>query len=271
MRYYCGKSNQKIGGIVMEYTGNAIYNYIYDENLDYYYSAEPTWMLVYGDASSIPKIMVFVSEVDSINNNCSDVEINKANKAFSIARYLRLPFIFVRFMVNSGVVGVLEENDGQWRTLTYDQLGDIYAEYDVVQPGTAGKRVNQYISSSYHAWQRNSLGGITVSDFDLIKFIDDEVKEIVELKRSKKSLNDWEPYHNDYPNFALLINTIIGSGKNIPFTLYYNLMKDGQKGMREEDISSIKVFDFIIPNNVISCNQVCYSFRGYYRLDQLLN
>ena len=255
----------------MEYTGNAIYDYVYDEDLDYYYSAEHTWMLVYGNAASIPKIMVIASKVDNVSSGWIGEERNEANKAYSIAKYLRLPFIIVRFMVNSEVVRVWEENAGEWRTLTYDQLRDIFEGYGVVQPGTARKRVNQYTSSPYHDWQRTNLGRITVSDFDLIKYVDGEVKEIIELKRSKIPLDSWNPYSNDYPNFALLINTIVGSGKNIPFSLYYNLMRDGHMGMREEDLSRIKVFDFIIPANMISCNQVRYSFKGYYRLDQLLN
>ena len=110
----------------MEYTGNAIYDYVYNEDLDYYFSAEHNWMLVYGNAASIPKIMVFASKVTDINSNCTDNEIKEANKAFSIARYLKLPFIFVRFMVNNDLVGILEESVGQWQTVTYDQLRDIY-------------------------------------------------------------------------------------------------------------------------------------------------
>lgn len=255
----------------MEYTGNAIYDYVYEEDLDYYFSAEHTWMLVYGNAASVPKILVFANKVADINDDCTAEELNESNKALSIARYLNLPFIFVRFMVNSEVVSVWEESVGQWRMLEYDQLRDIYERYGVVQPGTARKRVNQYTSSPYHDWQRSNLGRITVSDFDLIKYVDGEVKEIVELKRSKIPLDTWTPYTNDFPNFALLINTIVGSGKRIPFTLYYNLMRTGQKGMRVEDTSRIKVFDFVIPNTMISSNQVQYRFRKYSTLEELLS
>lgn len=255
----------------MEYTGNAIYDYVYEEDLDYYFSAEHTWMLVYGNAASVPKILVFANKVADINDDCTAEELNESNKALSIARYLNLPFIFVRFMVNSEVVSVWEESVGQWRMLGYDQLRDIYERYGVVQPGTARKRVNQYTSSPYHDWQRSNLGRITVSDFDLIKYVDGEVKEIVELKRSKIPLDTWTPYTNDFPNFALLINTIVGSGKRIPFTLYYNLMRAGQKGMRVEDTSRIKVFDFVIPNTMISSNQVQYRFRKYSTLEELLS
>ncbi|MGF0065940.1 hypothetical protein ACQRCQ_11950 [Lachnospiraceae bacterium SGI.085] len=255
----------------MEYMGNAIYDYVYNEDLDYYYSAEHNWMLVYGNSASIPKIMVFASKVADINSDGTADEMKEANKALSIARYLKLPFIFVRFMVNNDLVGIWEESVGKWQTVTYDQLRDIYERYGVVQPGTARKRVNQYTSSPYHDWQRNNLGRITVSDFDLIKYNNGQVQEIIELKRSKIPLNTWTPYPNDYPNFALLINTIVGSGKDISFTLYYNLMRAGQMGMRVEDTSQIKVFDFIIPKNMISSNQVQYRLRGYYKLDQLLN
>lgn len=254
----------------MEYSGNEIYKYVHDEGLDYYYSAEHTWMLVYGNAASIPKILVFVSKVSDIGQSYSTEEKNDANKAFLIAKYLKLPFLFVRFMVNSEAVVIWEGNKREWRKLTYSQLRDLYERYGVVKPGTAKKRVNQYLSSPYHDWQRRNLGRITVSDFDLIKYVDGEVKEIIELKRSKISPNVWKPYIKDYPNFALLINTIVGSGKSIPLTLFYNLMRDGQRGMREEDISRIKVYDFVIPSSIISSKQVKYRFRDFFTLNQLL-
>lgn len=254
----------------MEYSGNAIYKYVHDEGLDYYYSAEYTWMLVYGNAASIPKIFVFVSKVGDIRQSYSTEEKNDANKAFSIAKYLKLPFLFVRFMVNSEAVVIWEGNIRKWRKLSYSQLRDLYERYGVVEPGTAKKRVNQYLSSPYHDWQRRNLGRITVSDFDLMKYVDGEVQEIIELKRSKISPDVWKPYTKDYPNFALLINTIVGSGKRIPLTLFYNLMRAGQRGMREEDISRIKVYDFVIPNGIISSNRVKCRFRGYFKLNQLL-
>ena len=53
----------------MEYTGNAIYDYVCREDLDYYYSAEHNWMLVYGNAASIPKIMVFASKAADIDSD----------------------------------------------------------------------------------------------------------------------------------------------------------------------------------------------------------
>ena len=73
----------------MEYTGNAIYEYVFNKNLDYYFSAKNNWMLVYGNADSIPKILVFAFKVSNINCKCTDDEMKEANRSFSIARYLK--------------------------------------------------------------------------------------------------------------------------------------------------------------------------------------
>lgn len=139
----------------------------------------------------------------------------------------------------------------------------------MVQPGTPKKEVNQYVSSSYHEWQRECLGSITVTDFDLIKYRDNRVEEIIELKRSRENINTWLPKTQDYPNFALLINAIVLSRKKIPFTLFYNLLKDGPKGKRVEDISTIKVFDFEVPEKLIDRRNIKYNLRGYTLTDLL--
>jgi len=255
----------------LEYSGNAIYDYVKEKKLRYYFSTDHTWLLVYGDTTSIPKIMVFANRVNNLSNKCSFEELNAFNKAYNISKYLNLPFLYVRFMVNSMMINIWEEKVGKWREVTYDQLRDIYELYGVVQPGTAKKPVNQYVSSPYHDWQRQNLGTITVTDFDLVKYVDNDIKKVVELKRSKIDINLWNPFHNDFANFALLINTIIGSHKNIKFCLYYNVMKAGIAGMRVEDISKIKVFDFIIPSTMISRDEVQFKLRGIYSLEQLFD
>lgn len=253
----------------MEYAGNAIYEYVNNNDLDYECSVENSWMLVYGNSVSVPKIFVLLSKVDDISKNCSDKEMIKKESSSFIASYLKLPFIFIRFMEKSERVGVWNGDEENQKNLTYNQLRDLYEKYGVVQPGTAKKNVNQYLSNPYHEWQRENLGSITVTDFDMIKFVDGKVEKIIELKRSKILLEKWNPFKEDYPNLALLINTIVASGKKIPLILYYNLMIDGPKGKRVEDISNIKVYDFIIPNSMISSNQVKYSCIGLHRLEDL--
>lgn len=238
-----------------EYKGNAIYDYIIDNKLDYFFCVENEWILLYGNRQSIPRLVTYVSKVDNINSDLSTKEKNSGNTSYSIARYLNLPFIFVRFMVNSVNVRVWQQGN-DWQTMTYDQLRDLFENYGVVQPGTPKKEVNQYVSSPYHLWQRENLGSITVTDFDLVKYRNNRVEEIIELKRSKESLQEWEPKWKDFPNFALLINAIVQSRHIIPFTLFYNLLQAGPIGERIEDISTIKVFDFVVPNIPLNRRQI---------------
>lgn len=252
-----------------EYNGNAIYDYVVQKKLNFYFSVKDNWMLVYGNSDSIPKIFVFACKVENINISPAE-ERNNANMAASIANYLRLPFLYVRFASNSNMVSIWESKSQCWNTVSYDELRDIYEEYGVVRPGTAKKAVNQYVSSPYHDWQRQNLGRITVSDFDLLKYRNNQIEEVIELKRSKIDINKWNPYTDDFPNFALIINTIINSGVKIPFTLYYNKMAEGTKGERVEDISKIKVFEFVIPDRMINSNQINYKFCGIFTPDELL-
>ena len=254
---------------MQEYRGNDIYKYILNNNYEYFFCVENNWILVYGNDQSVPKIIVYVSKVKNIEASFTDEEKSAINKSYIIAKYLKLPFICVRFMVKSTVVLVWRTDTRSWEKMSYDQLRDLYEKFGVVQPGTAKKPVNQYVSSPYHDWQRQNLGRITVSDFDLIKYRNNKVEQIIELKRSKKSLEQWTPYRDDYANFALLINTIVLSGKNILFTLYYNFMQDGIIGNRREDISRIKVYDFKVPNTLITSQQVHYNLRGTFEPQDL--
>ena len=254
-----------------EYNGNAIYDYIIDNDLDYFFCVENEWILVYGNVQSIPRLIVYVSKVSDINSSLSVDENTSINRSYNLANNLNLPFVCVRFMANSEVVLVWQSGTTAWQRMTYDQLRDLYEFYGVVSPGTPKKCVNQYVSSPYHDWQRQNLGSITVSDFDLIRYRDGEIEEIIELKRSKKRLQEWVPYTNDYPNFALLINAIVCSKRDISFILYYNLMQNGPAGRRIEDISQIKVFDFVVPDKQIRSHQVRYDYHGIYTLTDLLN
>lgn len=43
-----------------------------------------------------------------------------------------------------------------------------------------------------------------VADIDLIRYQGEEIREIIELKRSYIDIEKWEPYKQDYKNFILL-------------------------------------------------------------------
>ncbi|MBR1554760.1 MAG: hypothetical protein IJ644_05120 [Oscillospiraceae bacterium] len=254
----------------MKYEGNAIYEYIRSHGLHQYcFLVKQQWVLLYGDMQGIPRLLAFVSETDALDSAFSPEERQNGNRICKIARQLNLPFVAVRFVPNSQNISVWLNQ--KWQSMTYQNLKQVYEKFGIVQSGKAGKDVNQYTSSGYHDWQRAELGRITVTDLDLIKIQnDDSIASIIELKRSKIPVASWNPYRNDYPNFALTINAIVNSGKKIPFRLYYNIMYDGTAGHRTEDISEIKVFEFQIPDNMITANEVHHQYIGTFSPDKLL-
>nr|WP_325204405.1 hypothetical protein [uncultured Oscillibacter sp.] len=256
----------------MEYNGNAVYSYIVENELEnYYFPAENTWILLYGDAYSNPRILVLALRAEALQEPFSKEEKTAVRAAVDVSKELGLPFIGVRFVPGSDQVLVWETTEKKPERMSYDELRDLYEEYGVVQPGTPRKSVNQYVSSSYHTWQRANLGKITVSDLDLLRYGEEgELRKIIELKRSKYAIDRWKPFDTDFPNFALVINAIVDSGRNIPFQIYYNVLRDGPKGRREDDISQIKVFAFDIPEETIDSMGVKYKDCGVFQLDELL-
>lgn len=256
---------------MQNYGENAIYDYVVNKNLGYCFSIKNSWLLLYGNAKSVPKILALVNKVDNIDiNNMSTIEKENISLAYKIAKQLKLPFICIRFMANSKWILVFEATFKRWEKITYDQLRDLFEKYGVVEPGTAKKPVNQYTSSLYHDWQRENLGDVTVSDLDMVRYRENKIEKIVELKRSKIYIDSWKPFPQDYPNFALIINAIVNSQVKIPFLLYYNEMKEGEIGKRKEDISLIRVFKFKIPIDMIEQDQVEYYDCGKYTLDKAL-
>jgi hypothetical protein len=255
----------------MNYSGNKIYEYINENGLhDYFYLAGSHWMLIYGNKDGIPKVFAYVNMVDTLDSRPSADEKSIMRTCSNIAEQLSLPFIWIRYANNSNIVQFYHDEENRIFNLSYDQLRECFESYGVVESGTPKKAVNQYTSSRYHDWQRSNLGRITVTDIDLVKFSGSQIESIIELKRSKYPLDRWTPYSNDYPNFALTINTIVLSGKRIPFYLFYNVLRDGIAGRRIEDLSSIKFFEFVIPNCVIDCSDVQYNYKGITTLTQLL-
>lgn len=246
------------------YTGNAIYNYINEKCLDYFFCIKDSWTLIYGDANSNPKLLAFVSEVDDLSSSISVLEINQSENAEKIADNLNLQFIFIRFQKRSDKLFV--SLNGKKAIINYQKLKDLFIKFGVSNNGTPSKPVNQYSSSPYHDWQRYNLGKITVSDLDLVKFVQDEVVEIIELKRSKYSLEKWYPFKADYPNFKLIINSISNSNKNIDFRIYYNLFTNDGSGSRVEDISLIKVFTLSMTDK----NELEIKLNGIFSPEKLL-
>lgn len=52
---------------MQEYKGNAIYNYILNRKYSYFFCVKNNWVLIYGNACCMPKLLVYVSKVPSLN------------------------------------------------------------------------------------------------------------------------------------------------------------------------------------------------------------
>lgn len=256
----------------MKYDGNGIYDYIRNSGLNnYFFLAKTQWIMLYGNNQAIPKLLAFISEVNNITLSMTENEKHSKNVCEAIAEQLKLPFITVRFSNSDHNNVELYMSEGkQTKIISYERLRDAFEYYSVIPNGTPKKEVNQYTSSAYHNWQRANLGNIVVTDLDLIRFENKLINCIIELKRSKKSLDSWRPYPDDFSNFALISNAITLSGKDIPFYLYYNLLSEGRMGERSEDLSRIKVFRFNTYDGIISSREVQYSLLRFSTLPNLI-
>ena len=123
------------------------------------------------------------------------------------------------------------------------------------------KYLNDKVSSAYHKWQRDQLGrSLVVSDIDLVNIKNGSLFAFYELKRSYKSLEEWQPHRDDYPNFILLSKLAQKSG--LLLRIAYNVRT---KNPWYDNISKIKVFEFK------HGNPVSIKDRGIYSLSDFLN
>ena len=239
--------------LTMNYEGNGITKYIIDNKLDdYFFSAKNSWLLLYGKKEGdipVPRLLAFVCEVNDCYAYTAEQKKNLSD-AIVISKELNLPLLAIRFKKNCNDVAVAEKGIPT-RLITYSELKEKFQkEYNVIPEAEHGnKDINAYSSSSYHDWQRQALGGIVVTDLDLVKIdrLNEKIEKIFELKRSFKPLYEWEPYLADSMNFGLIINAIIASKKNIPFHLLYNRYTNDINGNRTDDISKISLFAFNVP------------------------
>ena len=236
----------------MNYEGNGITQYIIDNKLDdYFFSAKNSWLLLYGKKEGQvpePRLLAFVCEVND-DYGCTAEQKKSFYDAVIVSKELKLPLLAIRFKKNCNTVAVTEKGVPT-RLITYSELKEKFQkEYNVIPKAEHGnKDINAYSSSSYHDWQRQALGGIVVTDLDLVKIDrhNETIEKIFELKRSFRPLYEWEPYKVDNLNFGLIINAIIASKKNIPFWLLYNEYKEIGSN-RIDDISKMSVFAFDVP------------------------
>lgn len=141
-----------------------------------------------------------------------------------------------------------------------ESLYEEYLQRNLILRGTyEGKPFNSKASSFYHIWQskKRFKGGVT--DIDLLRLGDKgDLIELIEIKRSKISINSWNPYYNDRGGYEILDNFCRSEG--LEFTIVYYLFSTKDS---IEDISKI----------VVMKKQKGFSFtrRGTYDLNDFIS
>ena len=90
----------------------------------------------------------------------------------------------------------------------------------VVSRDYRGKPFNSKASSVYHTWQSKHrfIGGIT--DIDVTRLgVEGKPVEVIEVKRSRISLEKWAPYFNDKGGYEILSKFC--KNENLDFTVAY--------------------------------------------------
>ena len=223
----------------MYYDGNSLYEALLSNFTGrYFWPPKKTWLLAYGNGSGEPKAIVFVKSY--LGKSADEIENGMTRKVAetgqNIARGNNIPFGVIEF-----------ENDLQSLTfnrerISLDSLRNRFKEVGLEVSGITNKNINSATSSPYHQWQRNNLGQIRVSDFDLFaaNTAESEINRVIELKRSYIPLSDWEPYKADYPNFDLIAR--LCHKIDAKFLIAYNVRHKSPNFL--DDPSRIKIFEY---------------------------
>lgn len=226
------------------YVGNAVYDYLLENNMqhNFFWMSADKWLLVYGDEHHEPKVVSVVTQGD-ISENLTQSEKNALKVVKNIVKNTDVGMNLIKYNPDKDLqeVQYWELGEAETTTINMEQLKDRFLAYGLkMNSVSASKEINDKSSSSYHEWQRRNMGSsITVADIDLIRFIDNKVGEIIELKRSRDAIEKWEPYKEDYHNFVLLSK--LAAKADIDFYILYNYRR---KRPFLDDISKLKMFEF---------------------------
>lgn len=244
------------------YVGNGVYDFLKKckERDNFFWTSGNIWLLVYGDENYKPRVITAASG-NKLNVTVTEEEKRAVSAARQITENTNIPVNFVRFDPDEPIhqVKYWEQGMDKIIIISSSDLRDRFAQYGLrMNDLQAHKSVNDKISSPYHDWQRRHMGdSVAVTDIDLLRFENNAPAEIIELKRSYKALDIWEPYTNDYKNFILISN--LAKKRNLKFYIVYNRRT---KNPFFDDVSKLKIFEFD------HTMQGCCRFLGYKTIQE---
>lgn len=247
------------------YTTNAVYKLLEaHHNEQFVWVSGTAWILLYADNAAQVRAVAFVSGHSMGSADSQIVARLKAAEtaANTLAEVAQLPFAVIKFDDRAASIDRVELNGN---SIELPALKAWFSKIGLpVNAGATQKEINSAESSAYHSWQRNNLGSIKVSDVDLIR-IDagaKSVTELIELKRSFYSLEQWKPYRQDFDNFNVVANLAIRIGAK--FTIAYN--QRVTKPEFRDDASRLSLFSYSMSNGPQTLGMVTFDqfVKGAY-------
>lgn len=210
------------------------------------FPGDKAWTFAYSNRNPI-RTLAIAFVVAGVVDPVGEVELRRLNTARQVARGLadscNASFGEIRFVSDGN--GISEFLLDHVR-LSDTKLRNWFAGCGLqVNQGSVAKPVNRGMASWFSEWQRVNLGGITVTDIDLVqtRVSDGAVEVIYELKRSHQPLDRWRPYRTDFPNFDVLSQ--VASAAGAKFRILYNHMGSAVGGQdRVDNASQVALFSY---------------------------
>lgn len=224
------------------YVGNGVYDYLFkcDNRANFYWTSRELWLLVYGNENSEPKVITVASK-NRLGGKTASQERDAVRVAQQIARGTHIPVNFVRFSSDENMekFQYWEPKKNDIEEISSEALKNKFMVYGLkMNANKAHKSINKTSSSGYQDWQRENMGNSVVAvDIDLLRYQGAELTEIIELKRSYKDCNEWEPYPEDNQNFRLLSK--LAEKRGLGFYIVYNRRTETPF---YDDVSKLKIF-----------------------------
>lgn len=236
-----------IGGIFMSvyYKSNGLYDYLENNPNPFLKFPEGNvWALIYADKDKDfePKVLALVIGTDSMGNEPTNVSETK-NLLSQVSHSADVPLVIITFRTD---LEQIEEvgyaiGDDAVQQISLIELAGKFKDLGLpVNNRPTNHAINKASSSAYQNWQRNNLGDrIVAVDIDMFKVSEQgRIIKFYELKRSYKSLDEWQPYVDDYNNFESISK--LAKICEVQFDIVYNSRTTDPWN---DDVENLKVFN----------------------------
>lgn len=195
-----------------------------------FYDIEKSLLVVANKKDNVPIALFVDDRCENPDRELTPEEKQYGNICFSLAKQANLPLFWIKYvdvpvLKNEDEVYIWDASNGpKFDKLKMKEIVDLLKKHNIQcesEDKSPRKEKNDSLSSAFHLWQRECLKVGVFADIDLIRIVNKEVKEIIELKRSFYSLENWRPFYFDINNFSIIFNLCKRLG-NVPFKIIYN-------------------------------------------------